>query len=154
MPRYVRFSGDTIIKYPYKRSDFVAEYPNASVPKNPTAEQLAEFGVAQVVETTPPANDINFNLVEGVEKVGNEFRQTWTQVPASQEEIDERTESERLQTELEDLRNDPVVRQLMRASPAQIDNYVDNNVTALADVQREIKQIYKILAPVLRNELA
>jgi len=75
----IRVNSDGSIRYPYRRADFKAEYPNTSEPADFEAADLADFGVYPVQRVAPPTppNERTF-YNEGVPVlVAGVWQQTW-----------------------------------------------------------------------------
>lgn len=91
-----------------------------------TPEQLAEAGITLVNDPPVPGafEDLGWDGTN------------WTVTPWTQERIDaynqQIADEAARQAEEEAVVTDPQVRALLRASPQQIENYIDNNVTNLA----------------------
>jgi hypothetical protein len=49
--------------------------------------------------------------------------------------------------------NDQILSALMTATPAQIDTWIDNNVTTIADLRILLKRIVKVMAYLLRKNI-
>lgn len=79
-------------KYPYSIGMLRKDNPQVSFPANPSVKLLEEYGVFPVVQTQPPViNRIRENLKEETPQlVDGSWVQTWTVVPASDEEIQAR----------------------------------------------------------------
>lgn len=89
MSLYVQATADTIIKYPFSRSDLLATFPNVSFPPNPSAEDLAPLGVYPVTVQPQPAHDSRTERLEPDEPVlaDGSWQQSWSIRPATAEEI-------------------------------------------------------------------
>ena len=85
---YIHATADTIIKYPFSRSDLSTTFPNVSFPPNPTAEDLAPFDVFPVTTTPRPADTRDERAVEGDPVLTDSgWQQIWTTRPATEQEI-------------------------------------------------------------------
>jgi hypothetical protein len=93
---YVKLASDgSVEQYPYTLTDLIFANRNVSFPSVITPDIVADFGLAPVEPTDPPAIDHTQNLTRGVEKLlDNSYAETWTVTDASAEEIADRTESE------------------------------------------------------------
>lgn len=83
----------SVVTYPYSIGMLRRDNPNVSFPANPSDAELASFNVFPVVPTPQPSYDvINENLVENDPlPVSVNWVQDWSVVPASAQEIADRT---------------------------------------------------------------
>lgn len=92
---YLKQINGAIEKYPYSIGELRKDNPQTSFPKNPNNELLAEWGVFPVAPTPQPKVDHTKNVTEvDPVKTGDAWVQTWQVTDASQEEIEQRTESQ------------------------------------------------------------
>lgn len=88
MAIYIHATGNTIIKYPFSRSDLSIAYPNVSFAANPTAEDLAPFDIYPVSATPRPADTRTERTVEAEPIItADGWQQVWTVRDATEEEI-------------------------------------------------------------------
>lgn len=91
---YAKIENEQIAQYPYTLEDFAIEYPNVSLPVILTDADLLPFGIVRVVSTAADVTDaLTQNAVENdpvYVETRNRWEQTWSVVPASEEEIAER----------------------------------------------------------------
>lgn len=137
---FVRAEGSTVIKYPYTKREARFEYPNVSFPDAWNADTLAEFGIYKVRLTEKPAGDV----VTQVDPVfdGNEWVQTWSVRNYTLQEkaiADNKIADESVRRFVN--RNSQI-KALLLAEPAQIETYINNNVTNL----QSAKEVLIILA--------
>lgn len=80
-------SGPTV--WPYTQADLRQDNPNVSFPANPSAEDLAPFGVHWVADTEQPTSDPRGERVEEVKPTYDEngWRQQWRIRAATPEEV-------------------------------------------------------------------
>lgn len=64
MTIYIHATANTIIKYPFSRSDLSTTYPNVSFPSSPTADDLAPFDVFPVNPSPRPADTRDERAIE------------------------------------------------------------------------------------------
>lgn len=140
---YAKIIDGVVQKFPYTLADARAEYPNVSFPRNindiseETLNSRDIYSVARL--PTPSFNPATEKLVEGVPTLnGSVWEVQQVVVPLTAEELAARTQQE----DTEALKADNQVTALLKARPAQINNYIDANVTNLA----EAKAVLKILA--------
>lgn len=86
---YVKLASDgSVEQYPYTLTDLILSHKNVSFPSEITPDIVADFGLALVSPTDPPAIDHTQNLSRGVEKLPDgSYVETWSIVDASAEEI-------------------------------------------------------------------
>lgn len=83
-----------IVQYPY---DLRELRKSVSLPKNPSADILAEHRIITIEPSEPPIIDHTQNITEDKPRRSrNTYRQSWTVTPATPKEIEERTATEAL----------------------------------------------------------
>lgn len=88
MSIYIHATADTIIKYPFSRSDLLATFPNVSFPSIPAAEDLAPLDVYPLSLTPRPADTRDERAVEDEPAlIDGTWYQTWRTRPATADEI-------------------------------------------------------------------
>jgi hypothetical protein len=119
-------------------------YPNTSFPRNPPDEVLAQYSVFPVTfMPDPPYDEATERLVSGTPvEVNGVWQQTAVVQPLSPEEVAAKAEDVANEEDKEALKSDGQVAALLKARPGQINAYVDNNVSNMA----EAKEVMKILA--------
>lgn len=80
--------------YPYTPEQLRQDNPNVSFPVEMTNKALAAWGVFPVLVLSPPAADHTQNRVEGVPVMdaSGRWAQSWQVVPASEEQVQVRTQ--------------------------------------------------------------
>jgi len=91
---YIKVTNGVIEKYPYSIGELRKDNPGTSFPKNPSNELLAEWNVFPVTPVGAPSVDHTKHVNEGTPVYDGGWKQTWVVTDASQEEIDEATESQ------------------------------------------------------------
>lgn len=132
--KYLKADNQTVLKYPYTLRDAKRDYPNISFPSvMPGEDTLAVFNVYPVEPTPKPTGDV---VTEGTPELQSGlWVQTWNVRDYTQAELDAMAASEAESTARESVIADNQVRALLKATPAQIDAYVDANVTSLASAK-------------------
>lgn len=74
---YVRAEGDRIVTYPYTFDMLRADNPDVSFSREPSEECLADFGVFQIAESEPPAEDGKYAVASGPVYVKGRWVQGW-----------------------------------------------------------------------------
>jgi len=101
---YTLISSGTVVEFPLSLNKWRLDNPLISLPENPTEEQLNEQGIYSVQSTPKSSNNYTLNYQNTV--VQNEdgsWVESWTETPASDEEIEERTASKMI--EVRQIRN-------------------------------------------------
>lgn len=101
---YALISSGTVVEFPLSLSKWRLDNPLISLPEYPTEEQLNEQGIYSVQSTPKSSNSYTLNYQNTV--VQNEdgiWVESWTETPASDEEIEERTASKMI--EVRQIRN-------------------------------------------------
>lgn len=93
---YVLIDNGAVSKYPYTITDLIRSNTQVSFPRNPSAAQLAEFGLFEVTATSAPShNALTEVLVDSTPALVNG---TWTQVwsvrAATAEEMAQRKQAD------------------------------------------------------------
>ena len=141
---YAKVVSGVLEQFPYTYADLKADNPNTSFPKQPAGVDLDLWNVKPVTQLAdPPYDPATQRLVQGT-PVFNDPNWEVTQVvqALTQEEVDDKQTESDLADDLALFSSDPNVKALLGARSAQIENYIDNNVTDLASA----KEILKILA--------
>lgn len=84
-----------LLQYPFSLAELRKEFPSVSFPSVPTSEDLAPFNCFIVRETAPPANlsKLTHDLVPHVTFSNEEWVETWSLEPVSEEEASRRNEA-------------------------------------------------------------
>lgn len=137
---YARVSGTTLEKFPYTLRDLKADNPQVSFTTATTLDDVAQYGVVAVSQEPDPVFDpATEKLVQGVPVLD---LGTWkVRRVVELLSADEIAEYEFQQDEAA-VKVDAEVLALLKARPAQINNYIENNVTDLDSA----KTVLKILA--------
>lgn len=156
MARYVRIENGSIVKYPYNRSDFEAEFRNVSLPPEPTAGQLMLFGVYIVAETPMPAYDPQYDVSEGapVEVSPDVWSQTWTQTPVFAEELSKRLLEARYEGDRTATKADAFIDTFIAMTPQEVEDYIEVNVTNIASAKTVLKKMAKMMLFQARREFS
>jgi hypothetical protein len=117
-------------------------------------EQWTSRGAYPVVETTRPVIDEATQRIDGysITGSGSSWTQVWNVVAKTQEEQDAYAESLEASSARQSMRSDNEVRQLLKATPNQINNFIDNNVTDLDSAKDVLKRLARAVS-VLGREL-
>lgn len=138
---YVKASNQTVEKFPYTLNDLKKDNPNASFPKRPSEDMLAEWGVYPVRVIPAPVTAAN-EAAEPADPIleNGEWVQGWTVRALTQDEIKQKIEmhKEILQAAVTDHMN-AVARQknydsiLSACTYAAFDNpFKDDGLKAIA----------------------
>ena len=146
--------GAVVTAYPYTYAMHRAANPNVSFPAEVTADRLAEFGIYAVASVVKPAhNAITENVVEGTPVlVDTTWTQVWSVVAASAEEIAARQAKVADDAAKIAIKADSFVGTFIAMTPAQVETYVQNNVTSLATAKDVIAKMGVMLLLLARRE--
>lgn len=90
---FAKITNDAVEKYPYSIGELRKDYPNVSFPRNPTDEQLAEWGVVRVARVEAPNLGHTKEVTEGTPaKIKGVWSQTWNATDLDADTLAERTE--------------------------------------------------------------
>lgn len=151
---YALITDGAVTTYPYTYAMFRAAHPNVSFPAEVSDERLAEWGIYTVAPADKPAHDaITENVVEGTPTlVGEVWTQAWNVVPASAEEIAARRAKATDEAAKAAVKADGFVGNFIAMTPAQVETYVQNNVTNLATAKDVIAKMGVMLLLLARRE--
>jgi hypothetical protein len=150
---YALIQNGTVSVYPYTLAMLRAANPQTSFPRNP-GDWMAEWGVYPVAPTARPAYDLNFNIVEGTPvNIAGAWTQVWNQVPASAEEIAERTQAAADEAAAAAVKLDAFVQTFLAFTPDGLDDYIDNNTANLTAMRTLVKKLAKMLLILAQREL-
>ena len=155
MATLVKAKDGDVLQYPYTVADFRREHPNVSIPKDPTAAQLAEFDLYKVGPGSRPPSDLAYDVVEDAEPIEvtpNNWVRSWSTVPVSAEELARRQLTERTNTEQASVKADNFVQNFIKMTPAEVMTYVDNNVTDLPSAKSLLEKMAVMLLLLARRE--
>lgn len=125
-------------------------YPNISFPRNPPDEVLAQYGVFPVTfMPDPPYDEATEQLVPGTPvEVNGVWQQTAVVEALSPEVVAEKAADADAVADRTALKQDAQVMALLKARPAQIDSYIENNVSNLTEAKEVLKIIARAVAVV------
>ena len=151
--RYAKVIDGQIVTYPYTYSMLRQAHPDTSFPREPGA-WLADWGVVEVAGVSrPEPSSINVNVVEGVPAfVDGSWIQTWAEVPATAEQIAERTREANDEAVRQANRADAFVQTFIAMTPAEVADYVETNVTNLATSKTLLKRMAVMMLMLARRE--
>lgn len=147
---YAKVTGSTVDKFPYTIRDLKSDNPNVSFTTATTLDDVAAYGVVQVTRNADPAYDpATEKLVEGtpVESAGS-WSITRVVIPMTQEEQDAYADRVAKEEDTAAIKVDPQVTALLKARPAQINSYIDAQVTDMASAKEVLKVLARALAVV------
>ena len=122
--------------------------PNTSFPPKPSDELLAGFDIYPVLLTDPPALDEATQKAVAADPAYLDpyWVQQWDIVAKTTAEQDAYASETARQEDIALLKADSQVLALLRARPAGINNYVDNNVTDLDSAKDLLKILSRAVA--------
>lgn len=152
--KYAKVIDNTIVTYPYTLAQLKRDNPSVSFPRDPSRIRIEDWSVVAVEEVARPApSSISVNVVEGTPAlVDGVWRQTWTEVPASADEIAQRTQDAADAAALASTKADAFVRNFIAMTPAEVADYVETNVTNLATSKTLMKRMAVMLLLLARRE--
>ena len=116
--------------------------------------QLREIGVYDtVLEKVIHRNDVEWPEYREWLRTNTPDPMPVVTVAKTQEEIDAEAELAAQKTLKDTLRVDAAVRGLATRSPAQVDNWIDSNVTNLSQARDVLKIACRVLAYLIRTHL-
>ena len=147
---FAKIIDGVVVKFPYTLQDARQEYPNVSFPANINVipeDSLNTHDIFSVTQKPDPAfSPDTQRLVQGTPVYANGVYEVTRVVEAlSQAEIDDIAVQKSLEEDSAALKADAQVTSLLGARPNQINTYIENNVTNLA----QAKDVLKILARAL-----
>jgi hypothetical protein len=125
------------------------DLPWNDVPADADSSELAAAELHILVEVAPPAYDEatqNLVLLNPVEAPADTWTQTWTVTAKTTQEQDNYAEQQRRADAIAAIKNDTPVKNLLQATPAEIDTYFVNNVTDLASARTAMNIMARALA--------
>lgn len=153
---HVLVEGGKVKTYPYSFSRLRADNPDTSYPDKPSDEMLAGHNVYPVVHVdAPAASAISKNVVEGQPKfVKGVWTQVWTEVDASPEEVTQREKDGAEAAAKATIKQDAFVANFIAMTPAQVEDYVNANVTNIASAKALLVKMAKMLLLLARREFS
>lgn len=152
---YVYAPSGTLVEYPFTFERLRKLFPDVSYPKQPSDARLADFGVFRIEPTAKPAasDPITKNVVEVLPTlVGGVWTQTWGEEDATAEQIARRQRDAADETTRSEIKADSFVSTFVAMTPAQVSNYVTNNVTDLASARALLVKMALMLLLLARRE--
>ena len=129
------------------------DHPNVSFPRNPSAELLASYNIFPLQTTAPVYDSATQVATEGTPVLdAGVWKQGWTIRAKTAEEL--QAEAARVQEEQNRaaIKTDELVQAFINRTPAQINTYVNSQVTDLASAREMLKLFGRILLVVARRE--
>lgn len=150
---YALIKAGKVAAYPYSFARLRTDNPDVSFPQDPDDEVLARHGVVAVSRVPAPAPSAGKSVVE-LSPVfnGSAWAQAWGEVDATPEELALREAEARELTDRAAVKADAFVAAFIAMTPAQIDAYMDANVTTVAGAKAVMKKLAKIMLPLARRE--
>ena len=137
----------------YTLAQLKADNPSVSFPASPSATLLAEYGVNVVTITDQPAIDEATQKITGytITFVVDHWEQTWTVETKTAQEQQEYIDRQNLASDTAALKVDSDVLALCKSRPADINSYIDTNVTDLASAKETMKTMARAIAVVAQK---
>lgn len=135
----------------YSFSQLREDNPNVSFREGGYEPQLNEWGVYKVTTLAKPVFDpLTQKLEEATpaDSGGNTWTKGWNIVPLSAAEL----EAVQDETDATTIRADATVRALITGTPAQIENYINTNVTNLATAKEVLIILAKAISAIGKQQ--
>jgi len=150
---YVKAINGTVVAYPYSLKHLRGGNPNVSFPKEVADSLLAEFNVFKVAEVAPPFSTTTQDPVEQTpQRINGTWTQVWAMVDVPPKVAAKRQQDAADEAELQAAKADTFVKNFIGMTPAQVDNYVENNTANLASVRALMKKMVFMLLILARKE--
>lgn len=150
---YALIENGAVATYPYSYAAFRAANPGTSFPREVNDAWLAGYGIYPVASVARPANTLTTNFVEGTPVlVGDVWTQVWTEVPASAEQIAARQEAANDAAAKNEIKADNFVTSFIAMTPAQVNTYIQTNVTDLASAKNVIGKLALMVLLLAKRE--
>lgn len=150
---YALINNGAVATYPYSYAAFRAANPGVSFPRTVSDEWLAGYGIYPVASVTRPANTITTNVIEGTPVlIGDVWTQVWNEVAASAEEIAARQQKAADDATKAAIQVDSFVASFIAMTPAQVNAYIQANVTDLASAKNVIGKLALMVLLLARRE--
>ena len=151
---YCKVTDGSAVEYTLR--DIKRDYPRVSLPAviGPNVlTRLAEEGIYPVTEVAQPPVDASTQKITGftIEGSGSAWTQSWIVETKTQEEQAAYQKDQDYVADRDALKVDAQVRQLLKARPRQLNNYIENNVTDLASAKTILKIYGRALAVLART---
>ena len=155
---YVYAPNNTPAAYPFGQAAWKELNAGVSVRRleDMPVERLAEFDVFPVVSTASPApsDPITKNVREDWPSFdGTNWNQQWIEEDATPEQIAARQERAAVEDAKTDAVADTFVQQLVSNTPAQVDSWIDSNVTDINSAKALFKNMARMLRYFAKKEL-
>jgi hypothetical protein len=157
--RAVQNGENVDITYPFTIKQLRQAFPNTSFPNmsKMSHDDLAQWGVYPVTPVQKPVGDVVTEIEPTVDNLV--WSQAWSVRDYTAEEqakIDDKAARDSLNAEIKadrlEIDTDPAVAQLLKARPAQIDAYIEANLTDLASAKVIIKVLAKAVSKSFRRD--
>jgi len=150
---YALIENGVVATYPYSYAAFRAANPGTSFPREVNDAWLAGYGISPVASVARPANTLTTNFVEGTPVlVGDVWTQVWNEVAASAEEIATRQQKAGDDAAKTAVKADNFVNNFIAMTPAQVNAYINANVTDLASAKTVIGKLALMVLLLARRE--
>lgn len=148
---YAKVENGSVVRFPYSFTDLRKDNPGVSFPRVDNIELFVEYGVVLVTQQADPVfNPATHKLVQGTPVLnGTDWVVTKAVTPLTANELKRVAQTEDAAT----LKADTQVRNLLTARPAAINNYIETNVTNLAQAKEVLKILARAIAVVAQNTL-
>jgi hypothetical protein len=154
---YVRSDdGLNVTTWPYNRRNFREDYPHVSFPSTPRDDQLQPFGIYPIVDMPQPGYDPATQRPREVAPIfqNGQWEQQWVVEALPQDQIDEIAQEAQNDQDKSDILADTFVGTFIGFTPAQVENYVETNVTDLAGAKNVLKKLGKLVLLLARREFS
>jgi hypothetical protein len=150
---YALTENNQIKTYPYTYQMLRRDNPNVSFPRE-VGPWISGYNIVEITSAARPnPSSINVNVVEDIPVLVNSvWTQSWKEVPASAEEIAERTKEQTENNIKIEAKADAFVQQFIEMTPQQISNYIETNVTNLASSKTVLKKLAVMMLLMARRE--
>ena len=150
---YAKVINGALVAFPYTFQELKADNPNVSFPQGVSLDAVAEFGVVPVTQQPDPVyTPATHYLVQGTPVLENGAWVVTRVVTAKTAE--QMAQEAKEAAQMEDaaaIKVDTQVKALLTARPAQINAYIDANVTTLAQAKEAMKLLARALAVVAQK---
>ena len=151
---YLKANNGVVEKYPYTLRDLRLAHPDTSLPKAPSEQLLASYGVYPVQPTAQPAYDPTKNIVEGTPVyVNSVWIQKWDQVDATPEEVSARNRAVHDETCCNEVKADGFVQIFVDMTPSGVEQYIDGAVTDMASAKQLLQKMGIMLLILAKRSL-
>jgi hypothetical protein len=153
MTRYVYAPNGVPTTYPYSVEKMKSDNPEVSFPDTIDEVTLAEYNVFPVTPVPAPDAPVTKNVLEtSPELVNGEWKQKWAQVDAPPELVAERQKRVAQEGEVNAAQLDNWVSALMNMTPAQVEQFIQTNVTDLSSARNMLSKLAFCVRVLLRRE--